>query len=234
MFVFFRSLLFWCGLIAVTIFYFLLIFPLLFLPLDWRRKVIMTWADVMLAWLQWCCNIHYTVQGKEHIPDYPCIIVSNHESAWETIAYQMIFPKHLWVLKRELLYIPLFGWALKLLNPIAINRGDRAQAMKQISEQGRRCFEDGLWLLIFPQGTRLPPEDTTPYKPGAARVSVNMGIPLLPATMNAWHVWPRNSFIKRPGLVKVVIGPPIHPQEREPEVITQELEQWIRSHRPQP
>jgi 1-acyl-sn-glycerol-3-phosphate acyltransferase len=227
-----RSTLFWIGLIIVTIFYFCIMLFIAVLPLPLRRKIIMTWADVMLYWLEKTCGIHYTVTGQENIPKEPCIIVSNHESAWETIAFQIIFPKHLWVLKRELLWIPLFGWTLKMIGPIAINRSDRSAAMQQILKQGRACLDEGLWLLVFPQGTRLPPNDPTPYKLGAARMSSGFNVPLLPVAMNAGDFWPRNSFVKKPGTVSVIIGPPIFPEGRSPEIITEEVETWIRTHRP--
>jgi 1-acyl-sn-glycerol-3-phosphate acyltransferase len=229
---FLRSLIFWMGMMMVTLAYFCMMAVLIFFPLYWRRKIIMTWADVIATWLRWCCGITYSVIGKEHIPNFPCIITSNHESAWETIVFQLIFPRHLWVIKRELLWIPLFGWTLHAVKPIAIDRGDRARSMQQILEQGRICFDQGLWLLIFPQGTRLHPDDPTPYKLGAARMSLGFDIPLLPVSVNAWKVWPKNSFIKKPGHVTVVIGPPIYPKGREPEEITLETETWIRGHRP--
>lgn len=191
-------------------------------------RMIRAWTPCALWWLKFTCNLRYEVIGREHIPTEPAIIASKHQSAWETLSLQEIFPQQVWVLKRELLWIPFFGWGLALLNPIAINRSDGRKAAQQLRDQGRDRIEKGFWIVIFPEGTRVKAGEKGKYKLGAAKLSRDLNIPMVPVAHNAGEFWAKNSFLKHAGTITVVIGPPIFPKENESlETMTQTLETWI-------
>lgn len=202
----------------------LLTFP--FEPLT-RYRIISNWARLNVAAARILCGIRYRVIGSEHIPREPCIILSKHQSAWETMAYQVIFPPHVWVLKRELLWVPFFGWGLAMLSPIAINRGAAARALKQTLDQGRGRLAQGFSIVIFPEGTRIMPGKRSKYHPGGAWLALQTGTLVLPVAHNAGELWQRNAFLKRPGLITVSIGAPIPPQNMSAAELNQRVEQWI-------
>ncbi len=161
--------------------------------------------------LKHLCGLDYRVEGREHLPGGAAIILSKHQSAWETIAFQEIFPPQTWVLKRELMWIPLFGWALALLRPIAIDRSAGRKAIEQVIEQGRERLQSGIWVVVFPEGTRVAPGTRKRYGMGGAVLAAETGYPVVPVAHNAGSFWPRRGFLKRPGTVRVVIGPVIDP-----------------------
>ncbi len=202
----------------------LLTFPL---PALVRYRIISTWT----RWVMWAarvlCGIRYRVIGAEHIPKEPCIILSKHQSAWETLAFQLIFPPQVWVLKRELLRVPFFGWGLAMLSPIAIDRGSRREALQQLTEQGRQRLDAGFCIVIFPEGTRIAPGHRGKYRPGGARLAQQTGTSILPVAHNAGTLWGRNAFLKRPGLITVSIGAPIQPDGENAETLVKRVEQWI-------
>ena len=134
------------------------------------------------------------------------MIIANHQSAWETLAFQVIFPPQVWVVKRELLWIPFFGWGLAMLSPIAIDRGAGMRALRQTLEQGRDRLGGGYSIVIFPEGTRVAPGDRRPFHPGGAWLAIQAGVPVLPVAHDSGRLWQRNAFIKRPGLITVSIG----------------------------
>ncbi|MDP2241932.1 MAG: lysophospholipid acyltransferase family protein [Burkholderiales bacterium] len=202
----------------------LLAFP--FKPLT-RYRIISYWARSNVAAARILCGIRYRVIGSEHIPREPCIILSKHQSAWETMAYQVIFPPQVWVLKRELLWVPFFGWGLAMLSPIAIDRGAARRALKQTLDQGRDRLAQGFSIVIFPEGTRILPGLRSKYHPGGAWLALQTGTPVLPVAHNAGELWQRNAFLKRPGLITVSIGAPILPQEMNVDELNQRVEQWI-------
>lgn len=204
----------------------LLTFP--FPPLT-RYRVISNWARVNIAAVRLLCGIRYRVIGREHIPREPCVILSKHQSAWETLAYQVIFPPQVWVIKRELLRIPFFGWGLAMLSPIAIDRGAAARALKQMLDQGRERLARGFSIVIFPEGTRVAPGQRKKYHPGGAWLSVQTGIPVVPVAHNAGQFWRRNAFLKYPGVITVSVGAPIKPGQMTPEALNQRVENWIES-----
>jgi 1-acyl-sn-glycerol-3-phosphate acyltransferase len=174
-------------------------------------------------------GIRYRVEGLEHLPSGSAVILAKHQSAWETIAFQQIFPPLSFVLKRNLLYIPFFGWGLALFSPIAIDRAAGREALRQIEEQGRRRLQQGFWVLIFPEGTRMPPGVQGKYQIGGAWLAAKAGAPVVPVAHNAGEVWPKNALLKRPGTITVRIGPPIATAGRKPAEVLAETEAWIET-----
>ena len=202
----------------------LLTFP--FEPLI-RYRIISTWARLNLAAVRIICGIRYRVLGAEHIPHEPCIILSKHQSAWETLAFQEIFPPQVWVVKRELLWLPFFGWGLAMLSPIAIDRDAGPRALRQLLEQGSERLARGFCIVIFPEGTRIAPGARGVYQVGGAWLAVKAATPVLPVAHNAGEVWRRKAFLKRPGVVTVSIGTPIDPRHLTPQELNRRVEDWI-------
>ncbi|HLS87465.1 MAG TPA: lysophospholipid acyltransferase family protein, partial [Burkholderiales bacterium] len=155
------------------------------------------------------------------------VILSKHQSAWETLAFQLFFPPQVHVLKRELLWIPFFGWGLALMSPIAIDRARGVAALRQIARRGRKRLAQGFWVVVFPEGTRVPPGERRPYQLGGAWLAADSGAPVVPVAHNAGLFWPRNAFVKRPGTVTVRIGPTIDPAGRDAQTINRLAEEWI-------
>lgn len=207
----------------------LLTFPL---PALTRYRIISIWTH----WVMWAtrviCGIRYRVIGRENIPAEPCIILSKHQSAWETLAFQQIFPPQVWVLKRELLRVPFFGWGLAMLSPIAIDRSLRRAALQQLVEQGVQRLAAGFCIVIFPEGTRIAPGSRGKYRPGGARLAVQTGTTVIPVAHNAGTCWGRNAFLKRPGLITVSIGAPIRPDGIDAETLAARVENWIEGEMP--
>lgn len=226
-----RSLLFSISLIVITVpFSFICVAARLTLPLRYRCAMIAWWTGTMISSLKFFCNVNYDVQGLENIPkNHNGIIFSKHQSTWETFYLQSIFPDTAIILKRELKWVPFFGWGLAITNPIAINRSDKSSAMTQIFDQGKKCLEDGRWVLVFPEGTRIAPGKIGIYKKGGAKLAVETGYPVIPVAHNAGRFWPKRSFIKKPGTVKVVIGPLIESKNKTPEELLEEAKNWIES-----
>jgi 1-acyl-sn-glycerol-3-phosphate acyltransferase len=204
----------------------LLTFP--FRPLI-RYRVISTWSRLMVDAARVFCGIDYRVIGAENIPREPCIILAKHQSAWETLAFQVIFPPQVWVVKRELLWIPFFGWGLAMLSPIAIDRRAGARALRQTLEQGRDRLRQGFCIVIFPEGTRIAPGARGTYHPGGAWLAVKTAVPVLPVAHNAGEFWRRNAFLKHPGLITISIGAPIAPGDSDADELNARVEHWIES-----
>ena len=199
------------------------------LPILVRSRFIALWARFQLWSLRHVCRLDYQIEGRGNLPPGPAIVFSKHQSAWETLAYQVILPPLTWVLKRELLWIPLFGWGLAMLRPIAIKRGTGRRAVDQVVKQGTDRLADGLWVLIFPEGTRLPPRTRRKYKQGGAILAAESGYPVVPIAHNAGSFWPRRGFVKRPGVIRVAIGPVIERRGRSAAEITK-LSEIGRAH----
>ena len=153
--------------------------------------------------------------------------MSKHQSAWETMALQEMFPPQVWVMKREIFWIPFFGWAIAAMEPIAIDRSSGRKAISQIIEQGKKTLDSGKWVVIFPEGTRVPPGKKGRYGMGGAILATKSGYPVIPVALNSGEFWRRNDFIKRPGTIDVVIGKPIDSAGREPDSLNNEVEEWI-------
>lgn len=210
------------------------VFAILTFPLPplTRYRLISGWALFMLWWLRITCGIHHRIIGAENIPDSPHIILSKHQSAWETLAFQKIFPPQVWVMKRELLWIPFFGWGLAMTSPIAINRSAGREALKQMVEQGKDRLRKGFWVVIFPEGTRTAPGAKGKYHIGGAWLATHTETTVLPVAHNAGEFWPKNSFLKNPGTITVSIGKPIPSHGLKPDALNQLVESWIEGEMP--
>lgn len=226
---FLRSLLFSIVMIVVTIVVSTVGILALPLPFKFRWHVIRLWSVINLQAIKYICGIDYEVSGQENIPDGTAIIFSKHQSTWETFALQHIFPPQVYVIKRELLWIPFFGWGIAVLNPIAINRSSGASAIRQVVEKGTERLKRGEWIVIFPEGTRVRPGEKKRYKMGGAILAAESEFPIVPVAHNAGQYWQKGQFIKKPGTIKVVIGPTIHSKGRKPDEIIKEVETWIES-----
>lgn len=224
-----RSLLFYLGLGAATIIFVPLSVLLLPLPFASRFRVISRWSAFNLWWLKLTCGLSHEVEGAENIPEQAGIIMCKHQSAWETLALQLIFPPQVWVLKRELLWIPIYGWGLAAMSPIAIDRASGMRSLRQIVAQGRRRLEAGFWVVIFPEGTRVAPGERRKYQPGGGMLATETGRPVTPVAHNSGYFWPRNSLRKWPGTIKMVIGPPIDSRGRTADQVTALAEEWIET-----
>lgn len=202
----------------------ILIIPL---PYIWRYNFLMTWSWLVINSLRPLCGVQIREQGTENIPDQPCVVMSKHQSAWETLALTKYFHPSTWVLKKSLLNIPFFGWGLRLLQPIAIDRSAAKNARQQVLEQGVQRLDAGQWVLIFPEGTRMAPGEKGRYQGGGVQLAIQAGRPIVPVAHNAGKVWPRRSFLRYPGIIDVIIGPPIETVGRQTSAVLAELEAWI-------
>ncbi len=226
---FVRSLLFWAGFIVNVIIFGLLIVILFFTPSSFRLRIARLWSVTNNFLLKVFCGINYKVEGKENLNVETAIILCKHQSTWETLALHSFTPYVRWVFKRELMRIPVFGWALALTDPIAINRGAGRAAIKQLITEGTKKLKAGKWLVLFPEGTRTQPGKTKKYKIGGALLAEKSGYPVIPIAHNAGEFWPKHSFIKWPGTISVVIGPAIETSGRSAEEINTEVYNWIES-----
>ena len=212
--------------IITPVFAFLALFVIPF-PAAARYRFITTWSRLMLAGAETILGIRYRVLGAESLPPPPYIVLAKHQSAWETLAFQVIFPQQVWVVKRELLWIPFFGWGLAMLAPIAIDRASGPRALNQLLEQGRERLARRYCIVIFPEGTRIAPGSRGKYQVGGAWLAVKTGTPVVPVAHNAGALWRRRAFVKRPGLVTVSIGAAIDPRGLTPEELIRRVENWI-------
>ena len=225
-----RSLVFYLGYGAGVVVYgvfFLLVVP--WLPLRQRLQTVSRFHRFVLAWANYACGIRYRLEGLEHLGTEPCIVASNHQSAWETYLLSLLFSPQVPVLKRELLLIPVFGWVLRLLKPIAIDRKRPTSALRQLIEQGEKRLRAGYWVVVFPEGTRVRPGEFRKFNKGAAMLATRTGISLLPVAHDAGLCWPAGRVTKRPGEVHVTIGKPIPALDRPLDAVHRDLEDWIRS-----
>ena len=225
--IFLRSLAFALAQILVTPPYAIVALATFPLPRLVRFRIIAGWSYTMVWLAKTVLGIDYRVIGRENLPRTPTVILSKHQSAWETLAFQVIFPPQVWVVKRELLWLPLFGWGLAMLAPIAIDRGSGARALRQMLEQGRDRLAQGFCIVIFPEGTRVAPGEHREYHAGGAWLAAQCAVPVLPVAHDAGSVWQRNAFLKRPGTVTVSVGEPIVPQDLTPQEITARVEAWV-------
>ncbi len=186
-----------------------------------------TYGTWMLRWVEWTCGISYEVQGWENVPDYPVVLMAKHQSAWETIFIESRFPPQCWIVKKELLWLPFVGWGLMAIRAIAIDRSSGKAAREQIVEQGAKRLREGMGIAIFPEGTRVAPGKRGRYGIGGALLATRTGTPILPMAHNAGEYWGRYAFRKRPGRVKVVIGPLIRTEGRDAPSVNAEVEGWI-------
>ncbi|ORU92155.1 MAG: acyl-phosphate glycerol 3-phosphate acyltransferase [Cycloclasticus sp. symbiont of Poecilosclerida sp. N] len=191
-----------------------------------RYSIASAWAKLVIKGLSYICNLNFEVTGAEHIKGNG-IIFCKHQSAWETFALQVMFPEQSWVLKRELLWIPFFGWALALIQPIAIDRSKKSKSFRQIIRQGTDRLQSGRWVVIFPEGTRVAPGERGEYKVGGALLAEKSGYKVIPVAHNAGEFWKRQAFIKYPGTIQVRIGEMIDSRSISARELNKQAERWI-------
>jgi 1-acyl-sn-glycerol-3-phosphate acyltransferase len=223
---FLRSLLYFVGSIITVITITLCGLFFVFSPYSTRQKFLSQWAIFCIWWLKITLNITTTIIGQENVNKSPCVIISNHQSTWETLAFQTIFPAHTWVLKKELLWLPVFGWSLALLKPIIINRGDKLNAIKKVISQGSDRLKKGISVVVFPEGTRQPYNQLGEYQNGGAAIAKKSGYDIIPVYHNAGKIWPKGGFIKKSGVITIVIGEAISSSSMTSSGITEEIRNW--------
>lgn len=222
-----RSLAFFVGVLLFTPFFGVLVFaarPFGFAP---SYRMAQAWGRWVLAWVRITCGIRHDVQGEEHIPKHPVVVLSKHQSAWETLFLLTHLPPAGWIIKKELLWLPIVGWCLYILRAIPIDRSSGRQARDQIVDHGRQRLKDGIWVVIFPEGTRVAPGKRKRYGLGGALLSVASGAEVLPVALNAGEVWGRYAFVKKPGTIQVRFGPLIPSTGKSAEELNAEVEVWI-------
>lgn len=221
-----RSTLFFLAALVITPPYALLAWLVWPLPARTRYRIVTSWSHLIVALARSVCGIRYRVHGE--IPaGGPYIVMAKHQSAWETLAFQVLFPPQVHVLKHWLLWLPFFGWGLATLSPITIERAPGARTLRRLLDQGRARLREGFWVIIFPEGTRVAPGMRGDYQGGGAWLACRTGVPVLPVAHNAGELWPKNGFIKHPGTVAVSIGPPIHSSAQDTAAVLAEVESWI-------
>jgi 1-acyl-sn-glycerol-3-phosphate acyltransferase len=228
----------WLGSVVFTIFLFIwtgcyaVAFVLvgLFMPFRARFALARGWAYPLLAVLRACCRLDYRIEGAERLPPGNHVALIKHSSSWEAFAQVVLVPPHVWVLKRELMWVPFLGWALWLMRAIAIDRGAGGAAVRSVREQGKQRLAEGEWIVIFPEGTRMAPGHTRRYGISGALVAAESDRLIVPIAHDAGYYWPRRGLYKKPGTIRVVIGPPIAAAGRDPREVNAEAQQWIEAH----
>ncbi|HUI60545.1 MAG TPA: lysophospholipid acyltransferase family protein [Steroidobacteraceae bacterium] len=227
---FIRSLVFTVFLFAWTFGYAIFfVIACSFLPFPKRFILARVWGIVLLTALKWTCRLDYRIEGRENLPEGNHIALWKHSSSWETIAMAVVFPRQVWVLKRELLWVPAVGWGIRQLHAIAIDRKSGHSAVSQVVEQGRQRLAEGDWIIIFPEGTRMPLGQTRRYGVSGTLLASETGKLIVPVAHNAGSYWPRRGLLKKPGTIRVVIGPPIQAAGRDVREINREVQDWIES-----
>ncbi|MCO6508387.1 MAG: 1-acyl-sn-glycerol-3-phosphate acyltransferase [Snodgrassella sp.] len=224
-----RNLIYWFVLCVFSLLWLEVVLISMLIPkgVTWTTTA---WAKVLFWMLEHVIGLKYEVIGRENIPHEPAIVCCKHQSGWETLAMLSFFPDLAFVAKRELFRIPIFGWALKWRGTIGIDRKNPKAANAQIISQGKICHQKGMWICIFPEGTRIKPGYRGYYKKGAARMAQQLHMHLVPVALNSGEFWPKDSFLKYPGKVTVVIGTPIHYDAAQtPEELIKLCEQWIEN-----
>ncbi len=192
-------------------------------------RLVVAWVRGMITLCEWLCGLRFRIEGAENIPPEPSVVLLKHSSAYETLAQMLLFPRQAWVLKRELTWAPFLGWALATVRPIAIDRGGGRQAVQQVVEQGKARLAAGVWVMIFPEGTRMPAGQTRRYGLSGTLLAQASGRPIVPVAHNAGDFWPRRGWRKRPGVITFRIGSPVNPAGRDPRAVNAEIQTWIEA-----
>ncbi|MGQ7249062.1 lysophospholipid acyltransferase family protein [Halomonas sp. V046] len=225
-----RSVIFYIGYFAAMLVCGVLFLPPSpFLPLRSRYRLLNLYNHFIIAWFRLACGVRYEFSGLDRLPEGPAVILSNHQSEWETVYLQLVKPPVCTVLKKELLNFPIFGWALRLLHPIALDRSRPSRAMRQVLTQGGVRLKEGLSVLIFPEGTRVEPGKRRRYNKSGTVIACRAGVPVIPVAHNAGECWPGRHWVKRPGRISLVVGDPIPTAGRTPEEVLAETEAWIEA-----
>ena len=196
-----------------------------FIGLDKRLKLFAIWPRFANWFLNFTCDIEVEVIGRENLPNEPCVIVSNHQGQWETFSMQYLFHPLCTLLKKELLYIPLWGWAMKMLNPIAINRDKPKEAILQTLEEGSNRLKEGMYVLLFPEGTRVKAGRVGNYARSSFELAKRNNVKILPLCHNSGDCWPAHKFIKHPGRIKLIIGEPFFVEDSKRSA--NEVKEWV-------
>jgi 1-acyl-sn-glycerol-3-phosphate acyltransferase len=226
-----RSLLYTTLLFLVTLVFGVIVLVSALLPLTIEQRYVIprTWGR-FLTWLGGAvCGLKYVVEGQQNLPEQPFISLWKHSSAWETMAQMFVVPTASWLLKREVIWIPVVGWAVSTYKPIAINRSAGHSAVNQVVKQGRERLAAGMGVIVYPEGTRVAPGQTRKYGISGALLATETGTPVVPIAHNAGYFWKRRSILKKPGLIRVVIGPPIDPQGLTAREVNERAQQWIEA-----
>ncbi|MCC2625033.1 MAG: 1-acyl-sn-glycerol-3-phosphate acyltransferase [Burkholderiales bacterium] len=227
--VFIRSTILWAVTLGLVPLYMVIGYLLYIVNARTRHKILSSWGCIFAFMAKYVCGVKYVVTGQENLPTEPSIIASNHQSTWETFGYVPILPQHVWILKRELIKLPFFGWTLRTASPIAIDRSNRVGSTVQILRQGAQRLAQGFWILVFPEGTRVAPDAVKPFKVGVARMAIELDVAVVPVANNAGYCMPRSSYMIHPGTVNVVIDKPIWPNPGETaEELIKRIEQVVR------
>ena len=225
-----RSVIFYIGYFGAMLLIGVFCLPIApFLPLSGRYRLLNLYNHFLMVWFRLACGVRYEIEGRENLPDGPCVIQANHQCEWETVFLQVMKPPVCTVLKQELLRFPIFGWALRLLHPIALDRSRPARAMKQVLTQGVVRLQGGLSVLIFPEGTRVEPGVRKRYNKSGSVIACRAGVPVLPVAHNAGERWPGRHWVKRPGVLRVRIGAPITTDGKTSDSVNAEVETWIEA-----
>lgn len=197
-------------------------------PYAVRYRVITSWSHFIIWWAKISCGIRYDIKGLENLPQHNAIVLCKHQSAWETLFLQTILGQQTWVLKKQLLSIPFFGWALRLIEPIAVDR-EKSSSIKQLLEQGRLRLQQGRWVVIFPEGSRIAVGKSGRYSRSGAMLAKATGYSIVPIAHNAGVLWPKKAFVKKPGTIQVVIGPEIKVMGQSADEIHEKARLWIET-----
>lgn len=224
-----RSFVFLLAMVVTTPLVVLGLLCVFWTPLQTRRRFVMPWVRMVMGLIRHVLRIEHGVLGAEHIPQEPCVILCKHQSAWETFALQILFPQTAFVYKRELHWIPFFGWGLALMPFVAIDRSAGRAALTQVANRGLQRLKAGYSVIIFPEGTRMAPGQRGRYKIGGAHLAVSAGVPVVPVALNSGECWPKNAFFKRPGKVTVSIGPALSSLGKTAAEINTMAENWIET-----
>ena len=187
------------------------------------------WSHSTLWLMRTICGLDFRLVGVENIPAEPCVVFMKHSSVYETLVQQILFPSQCWVLKRELMWLPFFGWAVATLKPIAIDRRGGSKAVKQVIKQGIKRLTAGITIIIFPEGTRMPIGETRRYGISGTLLAQEAQVKILPIAHDAGLFWPKQSYGIEPGVATFVIGKPIDPSERKPREVNEEIQIWIQN-----
>jgi len=195
-------------------------------------RIAVFWLGLAISGARYILGIRYVVEGREHLPapGQPAVLLVKHQSTYETFLMPVIMPKDLaYVFKRELLYVPFFGWAIGQLDMVHIDRQQKSQSFQKVVQQGKALLRKGIWVIMFPEGTRIARGQAGHYKSGGARLAIEAGVPVIPIAVNSAVCWPRKAFVKHPGVVTVSIGPAIASDGRQADALMADVSQWIEA-----
>ncbi|MDF2939934.1 MAG: acyl-phosphate glycerol 3-phosphate acyltransferase [Gammaproteobacteria bacterium] len=226
-----RSLIFYVLMISTALFFMLGMYLTLMFPFQVRLSIGRSWTRLSTQLAKWICGISYEVKGLEHLPAQPVVFLSRHESAWETMSFAGILPPLVYVCKKSLMMVPIIGWGMYISRQIPIDRSQGVRAFKKVIEQGKNRLQQGLSIAIFPEGTRVTPGQYPHFHKTGAALAKACGAPVVPIALNSGHCWPKNSFIKYPGKITVVIGEPIDSKAYSAEEISHLCYEWIKQER---